>query len=220
MIPSIVSMFSSAGAHDAYSNDLTNLQKQQKLSGSDILARNMLAENANRGLAGYETTKEDINNQLPETIGESKDWMNGSNVVDFLSKSKATTDKQLRDLNIQNEAQRNKNQDTYATFLSSLGAKEQQLLANRTALGENIALNNADKSNSFVNGLTNLVGGVGKAGDMDWTKLIALMSKQQGAGGIDMNSINGRRVTIGSDNFSGPPDILIDRLTPMPYQTL
>lgn len=176
-IPTIVGLFSSNSAHDEYSDSLQKIRDNQKVSQSAIQARSLLAENATRGMAGYETMKEDIENRLPVTINENRDWLTSGGAVDFLVKSKAQTDQQLRNLAVQNAQAKQGNMNMYSQFLgTNMAQQENQLLQNQSQLDVAKAYNQVDKSatqNKIMGGVGNALAGIG---DQDLAKLIALLS--------------------------------------------
>jgi len=178
LIPSIVGLFSSNSSHDEYSSDLEKIRAQQKLSNSALQAKSLYAENATRGLAGYETMKQDINNQLPTTLNESKDWLSGGGAVDFLARASANTNQQLRNLNNQNEQQKQNNQEMYAQYLGgTMASREDMLLQNQSQLDVAAGYNNVDKSatqNKIMGGVGNMLAGIA---DKDLASIIAGLSK-------------------------------------------
>lgn len=180
LIPSIIGLFSSNDAHDDYTKQLEQIKANQKLSQSSLQAKSLLAENATRGLAGYETIKEDINNQLPTTLNESKDWLSGSGAVDFLARSKASTDQQLRQLNAANEAEKNKNMDIYTQYLGgTMANREYQLQQDQSQLDVAAGYNNVDKAavqTKTMGGVGNMLAGIA---DEELYKLIAGLSGSQ-----------------------------------------
>lgn len=178
LIPSIVGMFSSSNATDEYNSTLESAKANQKLSNSALQAKSLYAENANRGLAGYETMKEDINNQLPETLNASKDWLSGGGAVKFLADASANTNQQLRNLNTQNEQQKQSNMEMYAKYLGGpMAMQENQMQDNRNQLSMYQGMNNYNQAGTQNQLLGQVTGSLGKLGDMDWSKLIALLSK-------------------------------------------
>lgn len=178
LITNAIGMASSNNATNDYNKRLEEIKNQQKISDSALQAKQILAENAGRGLAGYETMKEDINNQLPTTLGSAKDWLTGGGVVDFLSRSQASTNQQLRDLNAKDEKTRQNNLQMYANYLGGpMASQENRLLENQSQIGIGQAVNVADKNwrnMLYTNAMTDQLGGIG---DTDWVKLIALLSK-------------------------------------------
>ena len=178
LITNAIGMASSNNATNDYNKRLEEIKNQQKISDSALQAKQILAENAGRGLAGYETMKEDINNQLPTTLGAAKDWLTGGGVVDFLSRSQASTNQQLRDLNAKDEKARQNNLQMYANYLGGpMASQENRLLENQSQIGIGQAVNVADKNwrnMLYTNAMTDQLGGIG---DTDWVKLIALLSK-------------------------------------------
>lgn len=178
LITNAIGMASSNNATNDYNKRLEEIKNQQKISDSALQAKQILAENAGRGLAGYETMKEDINNQLPTTLGAAKDWLTGGGVVDFLSRSQASTNQQLRDLNAKDEKARQNNLQMYANYLGGpMASQENRLLENQSQIGIGQAVNVADKNwrnMLHTNAMTDQLGGIG---DTDWVKLIALLSK-------------------------------------------
>lgn len=177
LIPSVISMFSSNNAENDYQQRLTELRDKQRLSQSALQAKSLLAENATRGLAGYETMKYDIENRLPETIAANRDWLSSGAAVDFLVKSKAETDRQLRSLATANEQQRDNNMSMYANYLgTTMANREDNLLGNQSDI--DIAKGQLGYNQSATNAKQwgNLIGSVGDIADMDWQKLLALLS--------------------------------------------
>ena len=194
LIPSVISMFSSNSAEDDYQKKLSAIRNNQALSQSALQAKSLLAENATRGLAGYETMKSDIENRLPETIAENRDWLSSGEAVDFLVKSKAETDRQLRSLATANEQQKQNNMKMYADYLGTNMANREDFMRNNQAdidiakaqLGYNQAATNSKQWG-------NLIGSVGNIADMDWEKLLALFS-----GGADPSA----SIPVGSTAFN------------------
>jgi len=178
LITNAIGMASSNNATNDYNSALEGIKNQQKIPDSVLQAKAILGENAGRGLAGYETMKEDINNQLPTTLGAAKDWLTGGGVVDFLSRSQASTNQQLRDLNAKDEKARQNNLQMYANYLGGpMASQENRLLENQSQIGIGQAVNVADKNwrnMLHTNAMTDQLGGIG---DTDWVKLIALLSK-------------------------------------------
>lgn len=175
---SIIGGFTANNASNQYNGALEGIKKMQKIPDSALQAKAILAENAGRGLAGYETMKEDINNQLPTTLGAAKDWLTGGGVVDFLSRSQASTNQQLRALNAENEQARQNNLQMYANYLGGpMASQENRLLENQSQIGIAQAVNNADRADTTLNYMNSATGQLGKIGDTDWSNLIALLSK-------------------------------------------
>ena len=177
-ITDIIGMVSSNNATNDYNKRLEEIKNQQKISDSALQAKQILAENAGRGLAGYEPMKEDINNQLPTTLGAAKDWLTGGGVMDFLSRSQASTNQQLRALNAENEQARQNNMQMYANYLGgAMANQENRLLENQSQIGIGQAVNEADKKANAMGYVNGLAGQLGQLGDTDWSKLISLFSK-------------------------------------------
>lgn len=205
LIPSIVGLFSSNSAHDEYSDSLQKIRNNQKLSPSALQAKSMLAENATRGMAGYETMREDIENRLPVTINENRDWLSSGAAVDFLVKSKAQTDQQLRQLNVANAQTKQKNMDTYAGFLGgTMARQENDLLQNQSQLDVAGAYNQVEKSatqNKIMGGVGNMLAGIG---DEDISKLVAGLSK---GNNWDLDLSTGQDFGIASGQTSTEPAV-------------
>lgn len=180
LIPTIAGLFSSNKANDDYQANLDKIKADQRLSQSALQAKALLGENATRGLAGYDTMKEDILSTTPTTLNESRDFLSGSGVVDFLAKSKAMTDQQLRQLNAANEQQKQTNMNTYANYLGGVMANREDSLMQGNNLIElakgQMDYNQAGTNNKLLGNITGTVGGIA---DLDWKKIIALLSKTQ-----------------------------------------
>ena len=176
LIPSIIGLFNSNKSHDQYTDELNKIKDQQKLSQSALQAKSLLAENATRGMAGYETAKEDINNELPTTMNQAKDFLTGGGAVDYLAKASASRDKQLRDLGTENEAAKEKNMNIYASFLGGpMAGYENQLQEDKSQLGVAAGYNKADKAateNQYMFGMGN---SLAKMSDKDLAALIAAL---------------------------------------------
>lgn len=181
LITDVIGMASSNKSSNDYNKrleEIKNQQNQQKTSDSALQAKAILGENAGRGLAGYETIKEDINNQLPTTLGAAKDWLTGGGVVDFLSRSQASTNQQLRALNAENEQTRQNNLQMYANYLGGpMASQENRLLENQSQIGIGQAVNVADRNANNMQYINAMTGQLGEIGDTDWSNLIALLSK-------------------------------------------
>jgi hypothetical protein len=180
LVTDVMGMLSSSDANADYQAKLDKIKADQKLSSSALQAKALLGENATRGLAGYDTMKEDILSSTPTTLNESRDFLSGSGVVDFLAKSKAMTDQQLRQLNATNEQQKQTNMNTYANYLGgAMAGEENRLNAINTGLSMNQS--NADIYNQAQQNasLANMATRVGKTADTDWAKIIGLLSKSE-----------------------------------------
>jgi len=177
LVPSIIGLFSSNKASDEYKAELDKIRSEQKISEASLQAKQILAEQATRGLPGYETMKEDINTQTPTTLNEAKDWLTSGGVVDFLARSSAATNKQLRQLDAANEQQKMANINAYAGYLGGpMAAQESDLAARQTQLGIASAYTGAEKAatqNKYMFGMGNALAGIA---DKDLYELIALLS--------------------------------------------
>lgn len=179
-IPAIIGMFNSSSANDDYQGKLSAIMDKQRLSSSALQAKSLLAENASRGLPGYETAKEDIYSQMPMSLNAAKDWLTSGGVVDFLAKAGASTSQQLRNLNAANDQARQNNMLTYANYLGSTMAGEENRLAGTMAqlglMGANADVYAAAAQNNL---LTGLIDNLGQGTTTDLSSLIALLSKNK-----------------------------------------
>jgi hypothetical protein len=177
LIPSIINMFTSSSSANKYQEKVDDIKNRQKISDSALQAKALFAENAARGLQGYETIKEDINNQMPTTLNESRDWLTGGGVVDYLTRAQANTAKQLRDLNMANEQEKQRNMQMYAQYLGgSMANREDALQNSQNEL--DIAAANAGvyKDASLSNTLTGMAGNLLGVSTGDLAGIIALLS--------------------------------------------
>ena len=178
VIGDVVGMIGSNNASADYSAKLREAAEKQRVSRSAKEAERILAENATRGLAGYETMKTDINSQTPTTLNAAKDWLTSGGVVDFLAQSQAATNKQLRELDSLNEAKRFDNEKLLAGYLGGPMAEyENQALVDKTQLQLGADASDygaAGKRNDYIN---SIFGQLGVLGDTDWSKIVALLSK-------------------------------------------
>jgi len=199
----VLGLLNSNKSHDENNANLEAIKQQQKVSAAAQQAKNIYAEQASRGLAGYETMKADINNQLPTTLGEAQDWLSGGGVVDFLTKQSAAQNSQLRNLDMANEQARNANMDAYARYLGGpMAAMEANVLGNKTDIGLLQGQNEMNKNSLQNDFMTSLTGTAGKFLDGNWAKIIALLSGK-GQAPIDFNSQR-QDYGMGSSNFSTP----------------
>lgn len=179
-IPSVISLLNSDSAADEYKSAVQAAKENQRLSPAMLKAQSMMAENATRGLAGYEGMKEDINASLPTTMNQAKDWLSGAGAIDFLAKAKAAQDADIRKLNYANAQQRQANEAAYAGFMSGPMATEENRL-NSTLTGLDMNAANADVYSSAAenNIWMTLANNLGKGTTEDASNFISLLSKKQ-----------------------------------------
>lgn len=178
LVGDVAGMINSNNAHDDYSEAIKKMADSQRIATSAKRAEGIFASQANTGLNGYETMKEDALNLIPETLGATKDWLTSGQAVDYVARASAMADKQLRELNYANENQLTKNRSEYANYLGGTMTNQENLLqAIRNNFNMGIAYNNADKTsaaNKYIGAMTNKVAGMT---DKDWAEIIALLSK-------------------------------------------
>ena len=180
LVPTIASLFASNKGHNEYGQDLNTLRQNQRLPESLLRANNLYAENATRGLPGYENYRQDIENTIPETINQSKDFLTGNGAIELLGNARARADKQIRDLNAANATAQQQNMDQYGRFLSDRMAwGETNLQNNMNELSVASAYNKADKAASSNNILGQFSNSLAKMSDEDLSKLIAELSKNK-----------------------------------------
>jgi len=196
LLPTVMSLFSSNKAHNEYGKDLNALRASQHIDPALLGAQRLYAENATRGLPGYEDMRSEIEATIPETINQGKDFLTGTQAIQMLGSARANADKQLRALSVQNEQARMNNMDEYAKFLSGpMAAYGTHASDQATELGVASAFNKADKGASATKILNGLSNNLSAMSDEDLSKLIALFSKAKGikpAGGPtpDSNMFN------------------------------
>lgn len=192
LIPTIASLFASNKGHKQYGEDLDAIRKNQRMSDSLLQARSLYAENATRGLPGYENIRQDIENTIPETLNQSKDWLTGNGAIEMLGSARARADQQIRNLNAQNEQARLNNTMQYGQFLSGpMAAEDINMRNTQNELAVASAYNKADKSASANNILGQFSNNIAKMSDEDLSKLIALLSKSNTGGFTDGGGITG-----------------------------
>lgn len=187
----LLGMLNSNESHDQYGQQLEALKKQQQVSASAQRAANIYGALASQGLPGYESMREDVQNQLPTTLGEAQDFLTSGSAVDFIARSKAETDKQLWGLNMANAQSKQDNMGRYAAFLGGPMAQyEQMALGNQTDIGLMEAQNMMNKNSLQNDYMTSLTKAAGSGLDANWAKIAALLSKsgKNNNGGIDFNS--------------------------------
>lgn len=177
LIPSIIGLFSSNEASDEYRAELEKIRSQQKISGAARQAQQLYAEKATQGMPGYETLKQETQSRQAESVREAQDWLTGGGVVDFLARSSAATNQQLRQLDIANEQQKMANIGAYAGYLGGpMAGYETDLAGRQTQLGIASAYTGAEKSatqSKYMFGMGNALAGIA---DEDLYQLIALLS--------------------------------------------
>lgn len=208
LLPTIASMFASDSANDKYQSSLSEMQRNNRLSPYALQAKNLLAENATRGLAGYDTYRNEIEQSVPVTLNQWRDALTSGQAVDWLARSRAEADRQLRSLNAQDAQARDRNTMAYAQGLTGLAQMDDANNLENMALGMNMAnanVSNAAQKNAALGSLSNTFSGLA---DEDWSKLVALFSR-------DPYSLD---LTTGKDYGipSGPSNsIYVDRMTPL-----
>lgn len=213
LIPTIASLFASNKGHNQYGKDLEAIRKAQQPSQAMLQARSLYAENATRGLPGYETYKQDIENTIPETLNQSKDWLTGNGAIELLGSARARADQQIRQLNAANDQARMGNMDAYGRFLSGPMAADEINLrntVNELAVGQ--AYNKADKGAAGSNIMGQFSNTLSKLSDEDLSKLIALLSKND----YGMDLTTGIDYGMGSGQFSTANDAPVDRMASIP----
>ena len=183
LIPSIIGLFSSSKASDEYQAELEKIRGEQKISASAEQAKQRMAE-LTTSVPGYETARQEILSREAETLNQAKDWLTGGGVVDFLAKSSAATNQQLRQLEREKLDQLQKQEYAYANFLGGpMAGYETDLAGRQTQLGIASAYTGAEKSatqSKYMFGMGNALAGIA---DEDLYQLIALLSGK-GTGGI------------------------------------
>lgn len=179
-IPSVISLLNADSASDDYKKAVDAVKANQRLSPSMLKAQQVMAENATRGLAGYEGMKEDIYSSLPTTMNQAKDWLSGAGAIDFLAKAKAGQDADLRKLGYANEQARQANEAAYAGFLSGpMASEENRLSSTLTGLDMNAANADVYSSAAHNNIWMTLANNLGQSTTDDLTNLIAGLSGNQ-----------------------------------------
>ena len=182
----VLGMVTSAGASNEYADELDKLRDEQKISRAAKKAESIYREQATQGLPGYESMREEIQGQTPMTLGQAQDWLTSGGVADFLAKSQASTNQQLRQLSQANEQTKMQNQTNYAQFMGGpMAAMEASVLQNQTQLGAASAYMDYDKSAKQTDYWQSMFGRFGGMADQDWSDLAALFSKKSVLDGSD-----------------------------------
>jgi len=178
LVSNILGMFSSNKATDEFSSEMEKMAGRQRVPPAAIRGQNIMAETASMGLPGYETMKSDILSQIPMTLNQAKDYMTGGQVVDFLSKAQASTNQQLRQLSASDEAQKLNNRRMYAEYLGkTMAGWENNMTTNQNQILSDKAYMDFYGKGLQTNYTNSLLGSAGSLLDSDWSKIIALLSK-------------------------------------------
>src|ERR1035437_3656071 len=128
-IESLIGMFTQQGQTKEEKAQLDELARQNKVASGVWRGENILAEQGNQGLAGYEGMREEVKSELPTTLNQFKDSVAAGSLVDMLGNFQARQDKSLRSLSQQNSQAQTANRQKYAEYLGNTvgGAQQNQM---------------------------------------------------------------------------------------------
>jgi hypothetical protein len=180
VVDQVIGMINANEAQGKYRQTLDELARHQGVPESARLAQEIYRSKASSGLAGKEKMEENILSMYPETMNEAKAWLTGPGASDYIARTSAAVNKQLRDLEVLDEQALERNIKQYAEFMgNTLGGYEERALdrsTNLQAMSANAAFAGANTSSDYLSGI---LGNIGSLGDSDWSKIIALLSKSK-----------------------------------------
>jgi len=177
IIGDVIGSTKSKGASEDYQDRLQGILGEQKNQNLED-AKRLFADLSMKGLPGVETMRERLRMRLPETINQATDWLSGPMFVDFLAQNKANVDEQLQILDEKDSLMKLQNKTQQAAFLGGPAAQiENQLLSNKNWLNVMSAYLPYQQAGVQNDYLQNILGTAGGLIDMDWSKMIALLSK-------------------------------------------
>lgn len=133
------------------------IRKQQQQLPAQVVAAQKSAEKMSYlGMPGYETYKEQINELMPTTLNQVKEYAQSpSAVIDMASKSLAQTNRAYNDLAIKDATAKISNQRNYQDVLMQAGGM--QAMIDRGNIQTNLAATaqEAQGTKDLMQGLTN-----------------------------------------------------------------
>ena len=120
---SLINSIITANAYKKYAKKLEGMQ--MTLPQEYNVAQGMLETQANVGLPGYETQKQNIQASVPTTINQMRDYMDSSNIPSLLSRIYSQSQGQLQQLNVAQEGALSAGKQNLAQYLYGVKAPAQ-----------------------------------------------------------------------------------------------
>lgn len=120
---SLINSIITANAYKKYAKKLEGMQ--MTLPQEYNVAQGMLETQANVGLPGYETQKQNIEASVPTTINQMRDYMDSSNIPSLLSRIYSQSQGQMQQLNMAQEGAISANKQSLAQYLYGVKAPAQ-----------------------------------------------------------------------------------------------
>jgi hypothetical protein len=153
-------------------DQLDQVARQNRVASGIWRGENILAEQGNSGLAGYQGMREEIMSEMPNSLNQFKDAASAGTLVDAIGGLQAKQDQALRTLSTQNEQQKMANRDKYASYLGNTvaGAQNNQMENNlQLQLAKIAAGQQGNKSQmGYISQLTGTLGALGDSDNSNW----------------------------------------------------
>jgi hypothetical protein len=168
LLGSVIGSFTQNNQTDATQKQLSALINQNKVPRAFTQGADILAEQANEGLPGYENMRGEIQAELPTTLNQLKDSASAGSLLDVIGNFQAKQNQQLRTLANQNAQAKMGNKEKYAAYLGGTLGNAQQEVQNtnqqlQLAKIATMQQGNASQQKNLMQGL----GDIGKFGDSD-----------------------------------------------------
>jgi hypothetical protein len=212
MLEAILGILSTASSWINSSNANKNMQQTlSRIQGQNVIPpaitegwNTLQNENA---LPGEQQMREEENTMLPTTLNQIKDSVTSGDLMHMVTNLYTKQQAGQREIDRWKVQGQKELDSAKVAYLSGpmAGAQEGQL-SNTMNLEMSSALSRQQSSEQSNQYLTNLLKGVGKVGDTDWSALIAGMSKKQKstAPALNVTSSSGGLSGNTSADFSDP----------------
>ena len=191
ILSTAVSWIGSSNANDKTQKTLEKLKSQNVIAPAIQQGWNTLqSENA---LPGEETMRARNETMLPTTLNQIKDSVTSGDMMKLVTSlyTKQMEGEQNIDV-MKLEGQKKLDAEKVAYLSGPMAGAQEGQLSNLMNIEMSQAMAKQDSSNQSNQYLTNLLKGVGKVGDTDWTDLIAGLSKKQGGAKSTPNIFGGK----------------------------
>ena len=162
LISTIMGMIGSSVANRRAKNELDALAAGQKISPAIGQGEQIYREMASQGLPGYENRLSDIDQSVPMTANQLRDFLSGGGAVDMINRIWSNRNKAVTDLQTADDAAKIENRQRLAQYLAGVVAPAQERLQdNLSSLSmAKIGINQAQTQDimNYINTLLNTVG--------------------------------------------------------------
>lgn len=162
LISTIMGMIGSSVANRRAKNEIDTLASGQKISPAIGQGEQIYREMASQGLPGYENRLSDIDQSVPMTANQLRDFLSGGGAVDMINRMWNSRNKAVTDLQTADDAAKIENRQRLAQYLAGVVAPAQERLQdNLNSLSmAKIGINQAQTQDNmnYINTLLNTVG--------------------------------------------------------------